>query len=150
MIELSENNESSVENQKQTFICHICEEKFEDLAFEVHFPTCVKSLSTSRGLKHANTVHQTHKDCKCDFCGKSFTQPRDLKIHIQAVHEGHKDYKCASCGKSFSSVQYLKKHKHKKDKGQKDNKCENCGKSFSEARNLKIHIHTVHEGYKDH
>ena len=121
MIELSENNESSVENQKQTFICHICEEKFEDLAFEVHFPTCVKSLSTSRGLKqHVNTVHQTHKDCKCDFCGKSFTQPRVLKIHIQAVHEGHKDYKC-----------------------------ESCDKSFSEGGKLKNHLYTVHEVHKD-
>ena len=44
MIELSENNKSSMENQnqKQTFICHICEEKFEQCAFEAHFPTCAK------------------------------------------------------------------------------------------------------------
>ena len=109
MIELSEYNESSVESQKQTFICHICEEKFEDLAFEVHFPTCAKSFSTSLGLKqHINTVH---KGCKCDFCGKSFTQPRVLKTHIQAVHEGHKDFKCDSCGKSFTQTGTLNRHK---------------------------------------
>ena len=126
MIELSENNESSVESQKQTFICHICEEKFENFAFEVHFPTCAKSLSTSQGLKqHVNTVHQTHKVCKCDFCGKSFTQPRALNTHIQAVHEGHKDYKCESCGKLFTTATYLKFH-------------------------LKKHIHMVHEDHKDY
>ena len=53
MIELSENNKSSMENQnqKQTFICHICEEKFEQCAFEAHFPTCAKQ-----------------KPIKCELC----------------------------------------------------------------------------------
>ena len=31
---------------------------------------------------------------------------------IPTVHEGHKDYKCESCGNSFSQKEHLKKHIH--------------------------------------
>ena len=33
-----------------------------------------------------------------------------LKTRIRTVHEGHKDYKCESCAKSFSQLVHLKKH----------------------------------------
>ena len=47
---------------------------------------------------------------KCDSCGKSFSQARILKKHIDTVHNGLKDHKCDSCGKAFSDAQYLKTH----------------------------------------
>ena len=51
-----------------------------------------------------------HKDHKCKYCGKSYSDGGHLKRHIHNVHEGHKDYKCESCGKSFSEAGNLKKH----------------------------------------
>ena len=59
-----------------------------------------------------HTIHEGHKDHKCESCGKSFSQEGDLKKHIHTVHERHKDYKCDSCGKSFTTANYLKKHIH--------------------------------------
>ena len=34
---------------------------------------------------------------------KSFTQACNLRKHIKTIHEGHKDYKCEFCEKSFSA-----------------------------------------------
>ena len=44
---------------------------------------------------------------KCDSCGK-----QHLKTHVHTIHEGHKDSKCEHCGKTFSGKQYLQKHIH--------------------------------------
>ena len=66
-----------------------------------------------------------------------------LKEHIHTVHEGHKDYKCDSCGKSFTGGQYLKMHIHNIHEGIKDHKCYSCGRSFAQAGYLNIHIYTV-------
>ena len=34
--------------------------------------------------KHINTIHLGHKDYKCEFCGKSFSEAgHNLKIHNQ-------------------------------------------------------------------
>ena len=72
-----------------------------------------KSFSHRHQLKkHIHTVHEGHKDYKCEFCGKSFFRHDYLKRHVYRTHEGHKDYKCESCGKSFTSAPYLKKHIH--------------------------------------
>ena len=41
--------------------------------------------------------------------GKSFSEAGSLKKHMYTIHELHKDYKCESCGKSFSQTSILKK-----------------------------------------
>ena len=65
--------------------------------------TCGKSFSEAVSLKkHITTVHEGHKDYKCEFCDKSASC---LKKQMHTIHEGHKDYKCESCGKLFSDLQ---------------------------------------------
>ena len=63
--------------------------------------------------KHIRTVHEGHKDHKCESCNKSFSHAHHLRRHIHTIHEGHKDYKCESCGKTiFSSRQFEDTHPH--------------------------------------
>ncbi|KAJ9110822.1 hypothetical protein QFC22_006679 [Naganishia vaughanmartiniae] len=47
----------------------------------------------------------------CDHCGKSFSRPSSLKIHIYS-HTGEKPYKCTwpDCTRSFSVQSNLKRH----------------------------------------
>ena len=62
--------------------------------------SCGISFSHAGDLKrHICTIHEGHKDYKCDYCD---SQAGVLKRHIQTLHEVHKNYKCESCGKSFS------------------------------------------------
>ena len=55
-----------------------------------------------RHISTVHTVHEGHKDYKCEDYGKSFTAAQTQQRHIHIVHGGHKDHKCESCGKSFS------------------------------------------------
>ena len=36
--------------------------------------------------KHILTVHEGHKEYKCNFCGKFFTHVHVFKTHIRTVH----------------------------------------------------------------
>ena len=112
---------------------------------------------------HIHTVHEGHKDYKCEDYGKSFTAAQTQQRHIHIVHGGHKDHKCESCGKSFSQTHHLKKHIHTVHEGRKDLKCQSCGKSnyilnqdfwwiYFLQQEIWRHklIHTVHDGRKDY
>ena len=77
------------------------------------FVNLVVNHSLKKELKaHINSIHDRHKDYKCDPCGKFFSRAGPLKKHIYTIHEDHKDYKCNSCGKSFSQARYLKRHSY--------------------------------------
>ena len=94
--------------------------------------------------QEGNMVYEGHKDYKCKSCGKSFSQARTLKNHIQIIHEGHKDHKCESCGKSYFQAGDLKKNLNIIYEGHKDYECESCGKSYTDEKNLKKYIYTAH------
>ena len=68
-----------------------------------------------------------------------------MKRHIQTIHEGHKDYKCESCGKLFSQVGNLNKHIHTIHEGRKDYKCPYCDQNFAHKYVLEKHIQIVHK-----
>ena len=75
---------------------------------------------------------------------------------MHTVHDGHKDYKCESCGKEFAQKIHLKNHtlsvhenkKYAKKKSPQKQKCEICFEWFCDKRSLKGHIEAVHEKKK--
>ena len=153
------------EDDMKTFICHICQEKFEHHAFQVHFPkcagkeenlqaviknvhegqilseTCDKSFSNPGDLrKHVSQIDE--EKGKCNVCGKVF--PVHLKLHMK-VHEGQT--LCETCGKSFPNPGDLRNHVSlvHEEKG----KCKVCGKYFSTPKNMRRHVEIVHEKIKN-
>ena len=101
-----------------------------------------KSIANANNFKeHDNVIHVGHKNQKCNFCGKLFSQEGSLQMHIHLIHEDDKDCNCKFCGKSFFDARNLKRHIHTIHEGHKDYKCESCEKLFSDIGNLKKHIH---------
>ena len=105
--------------------------------------TLIDEINTINEYSLDLAVDEGRKGYKC--CDKSFSSKQYLKNHIYTIHEGHKDNKCDSCGKSFTRLQSLERHLHTVHDGYKDYKCESCGKSFSQAGHLKTHAQKTHE-----
>ena len=99
---------------------------------------------------HIRTVHEGHKEHKCESCGIFFTSTGNLKQHIDTVHEKIKHHKCNSCGKLFFKLTNLQQHVKTVHNGQKDYKCDSCTKLFTSSNGLKNHVRNVHKGFKDY
>ena len=44
---------------------------------------------------------------KRERCEKFFSEARSLQTRIHTIHEGHKDHKCEPCGTSLTKSQNL-------------------------------------------
>ncbi|XP_025705364.1 zinc finger protein 285 [Callorhinus ursinus] len=122
--------------------------------------------------------HSAHieKSCRCDQCGKDFSQSSDLIVHYkthsddkayeyQEWAEGckqspdlprypkvpleDKPYKCLECGKVFRRNSSLHNH-HRVHTGEMPYRCDVCGKGFGFRSLLCIHqgVHTGKKPYK--
>ena len=101
--------------------------------------------------KHIYTVHEGHKDCKCESCGKSFSDEQSLKKHILIAHDNKiikrteseslqlEKFKCETCKKNFTTKYNLKVHTENVHEGLKKYKCDNCGKQFTQNNDLTVH-----------
>ena len=63
---------------------------------------CENVYSSKQNLNnHFMAVHDG-EELNCNICNKTFQKQNSLEIHIKIAHKSHKDFKCESCGKSFS------------------------------------------------
>lgn len=81
---------------------------------------------------------------QCEFCGKGFPCPRDIKRH-RVLHTGKGEYTCHICNRPFGQAYHLQRHMivHSDSR---NFLCPVCGKSFSRSadqlRHTKDHAET--------
>ena len=179
--------ESALDGIKADHICEICEKDFSQkrinckicgmpffskLNLNTHMQNirnkdykCEVSF-TERGTlrKHFQTVHEGHKDFKCNFCGKSFTEGHNLNKHIEHVHEetskpkenvlsllftnpdgtGPSKYGCTRCGRSYQNPATLNRHQRYECgiqlQVQVSYPCEYCKRKYKRRHFLKAHM----------
>ena len=85
---------------------------------------------------------------KCDFCDESFSDEKNLSVHVLSIHksiiEGKK--KCELCDKTYQSKTSLHLHVNMKHTNTKRYECETCTKVFLQKYLLANHKRTVHDG----
>ncbi|XP_048488179.1 zinc finger protein 846 [Plutella xylostella] len=106
---------------------------------------CGKSYSTPGGLRvHMRFEHGNAKHHICDFCGKRFTAPSYLKVHM-IKHTGEKNFTCDICGNKFVSKEALLYHT-RRHTGEKPYSCRYCEEKFVNASSRAEHIKFKHIG----
>uniref|UniRef100_A0A182IPV1 C2H2-type domain-containing protein n=1 Tax=Anopheles atroparvus TaxID=41427 RepID=A0A182IPV1_ANOAO len=100
---------------------------------------CKRSYQTSASLSTHKRSHQMGKTELCGFCGASFLNRGQLKIH-ERVHTGEKPYKCdaSKCDKAFGYRESLITHSTIHS-GIKPFFCKCCDARFSCVGNLIKH-----------
>lgn len=90
------------------------------------------ATAATKTLKKTKQVHS------CEICGKTFNEPRPLKIHMNMVHKKLRPYVCSDCGHSAASRSALRTHM-RSHTGEKPFKCDLCNFSSSDHNSLRRH-----------
>ena len=102
-----------------------------------------KTASSKRKHEQGCTNNEQKVYHTCKTCGKTFTNPDNLKRHLQR-HEGQRNHKCESCGKAFFESGKLKRHVDTVHKGIKPYQCQWCTTAYGQSGDLKRHIKRCH------
>ncbi|KAJ3595531.1 hypothetical protein NHX12_004834 [Muraenolepis orangiensis] len=75
----------------------------------------------------------------CIKCGKVFSTPHGLEVHVRRAHSGTRPFECEICGKTFGHAVSLDQHRavHSQERSFK---CKICGKSFKRSSTLSTHL----------
>ncbi|XP_072176867.1 uncharacterized protein [Diadema setosum] len=109
---------------------------------------CGKVFSTPHGLEvHVRRSHSGKRPFACDICHKTFGHAVSLSQH-RAVHSQERSFECKQCGKSFKRSSTLSTHMliHSDTRPYP---CQYCGKRFHQKSDMKKHTY-IHTGEKPH
>lgn len=109
---------------------------------------CVLSFIADRSnyFQHMKR-HAGEKGHMCDYCGKCFVSPSDLKKHVR-VHTGERPYVCTECGNTFSDCSSWKRH-CKQHNAQFSFQCSLCMKTYARKDACSQHIKRTHGDMPD-
>lgn len=95
-------------------MCSACGEMLATVCgLKKHRLTCQsagQTFSRRADLSAHRRVHLQHKPFTCPTCGKGFTAPGSVRVHLLTVHAGLKPFSCGVCGKAFSQQSGLTAH----------------------------------------
>ncbi|KAF5895877.1 zinc finger protein, partial [Clarias magur] len=93
-----------------------------------------KPLRSEGNSKGRKLTRCKEKKLRCDLCGKWYSTPHSLKIHLR-THTGERPFPCKFCVKTFHQKAHLKEHE-RTHTGEKPYSCSVCGKRFSRAQQI--------------
>lgn len=105
------------------------------------------------GLHNINTsnvgyINNNENKQQCKYCMKIFTDPSNLRKHIQTIHALNKNlFICKICHKQFNRKDSLQRHWKTHSNQIKNNKwhCKHCNVRFSYKYNLNKHNKKYHQ-----
>lgn len=142
------NPESQFDPNAQSF----SQNDFTNLPFHLQSPAAErlfrskvrrKPLRSEGNPKGRKLTRCKEKKLRCDLCGKWYSTPHSLKIHLR-THTGERPFPCKFCVKTFHQKAHLKEHE-RTHTGEKPYSCSVCGKRFSRAQQVRVHIHYHHQ-----
>jgi len=160
----------TAEHKDREFRCHICSNKFSDLAqLNLHSYShltdeqtrekqvfkcskCKNTYTSAEALDHH--METTPHSYTCEICDKEFSAERFLRKHIGVAHTRGL-FKCHICQKKFKNESYLKSHSMIHT-GEMPFECKECGTKFNRKDKLKRHTQTHNPSrkfkcpFKDH
>lgn len=99
--------------------------------------------------RHKKLIHLKVRKLFCDFCGKGFLIPSDLKRH-KLIH-GSRNFECGYCKLCFVSYSKLKCHIERIHMRIKRFSCSYCGKGYYFRSELNFHLrsHSIKDNSRE-
>ncbi|ELU07491.1 hypothetical protein CAPTEDRAFT_46297, partial [Capitella teleta] len=63
---------------------------------------CGKVILSRDGMRRHKMSHSGVKKAECKTCGKSFSRPSHLQLHIKRMHGTSRPFVCVICGQAFA------------------------------------------------
>ncbi|XP_035713821.1 gastrula zinc finger protein XlCGF57.1-like [Folsomia candida] len=119
---------------------------------------CPQTFLTRHGLQgHFRAVHENQRNYPCPLCDKRFTQPSNLKRHVEGQHAANKElvHSCDRCEDKTHSKRNLARHRANLQKYTKGIHSTSerprlpcgflgCEKTFLNKGNISRHVNNVH------
>ncbi|GFR88314.1 zinc finger protein Gfi-1 [Elysia marginata] len=83
--------------------------------------------------------YETKGSYECVKCGKQFSTPHGLEVHVRRTHSGKRPYACDICNKTFGHAVSLAQHRSVHTQ-ERSFQCQQCGKSFKRSSTLSTHL----------